>query len=187
MPYQTLGYGYTWWRDDPLPALVPVPGLRVELTSQYALLAELADLSLAEVQRRADAGHQPYLAYVEQHAAAYGWSATQHGAIDELDLRFEIPAANRYLWDFVTLPDWRGQGIYAHLLQAILHSEAPEATRFWIGHTADNAASRRGIIKAGFQEIETLVRSPNGSLHIMPRGTSGRAMVSPMALHRGTV
>ncbi len=187
MSYRLLGYGYTWWRGDPLPALAPLPGFRAVATDKYPLIAELAQLQLDEIQARARGGNQAYIAYLDEHPVAYGWSAASEGAIQEVGLEFAIPPRNRYLWDFATLPAWRGRGIYPRLLQAILAAEAPLADRFWIGHTADNMASRRGIIKAGFQEVEALVALPGGNLKIMAIGSSARANVSPMGLRLGVI
>ncbi len=187
MPYQILGYGYTWWRGDLLPPLAPLAGFRTVAAAHSLLLAELAQLQLEEIHRREQAGNQPYIAYVDQQPVAYGWSATRRGSIQELGLEFAIPSGNRYLWDFATLPEWRGRGIYPCLLQAILRVEGAMVQRFWIGHTAANMASRRGVIKAGFQEVEVLVAAPRGSLHIMATGVTARAKVSPMGLRLGVI
>ena len=55
-----------------------------------------------------------------------------------------------------TRPAWRGRGIYPWLLQeAVLRLKAPGA-RIWILSEPDNPASRRGILKAGFQPKGTL-------------------------------
>ncbi|MGH9176090.1 MAG: GNAT family N-acetyltransferase, partial [Vicinamibacterales bacterium] len=66
------------------------------------------------------------------------------------------------LWGFVTVPAWRGQGIYSALLQAILCGEA--ADRFWIGHDIGNTASARGILKAGFTSVGAAVQCADGVL-----------------------
>jgi GNAT superfamily N-acetyltransferase len=187
MSYQILGYGYTWWRGDPLPALAPLSDFCTVATNEYSLIAELAQLHIDEIQRRVHGGHHPYIAYLDRQPVAYGWSAASHGAIQELKLRFAIPMRNRYLWDFATLPAWRGRGVYPRLLQAIVQLEGAIVDRFWIGHTADNTASRRGIVKAGFQEVEALVASPTGSLHIMALGPTTRAEASPMGLRLGVI
>jgi glycosyltransferase involved in cell wall biosynthesis len=73
-------------------------------------------------------------------------------SIGELGLEFAIPAGNRYLWDFATLPAWRGIRIYPRLLHVIVNRESIEAERFWIGHVDGNSASGRGIVKAGYAE-----------------------------------
>jgi GNAT superfamily N-acetyltransferase len=182
MSYRVLGYGYTWWHGDPLPCLPSLAGLRMLPTTDAALIAGLAQLSQAEVTERMRQANQAYVAYMETEPAAYGWSAAQTGAIYELGFNFKIPSGNRYLWDFATLPAWRGRGIYPRLLQAILASEGSAADRFWIGHTGENEASQRGIIKAGFQLVEALVIVPGATLAILPFDPRARAEVSPMGL-----
>lgn len=141
---------YSWRRSDPSGNLTQLQGFSVELTTDYQLLAELARLDLIEILTRVGDGHRPYLARLNGAPVAYGWSATSHASIGELGLAFGIPAGNRYLWDFVTLPAWRGIGIYPRLLHEIVSRESIEAEQFWIGHVDNNHASRRGIVKAGF-------------------------------------
>jgi hypothetical protein len=92
---------------------------------------------------------------------AYGWSAHRSAVIGELGITLRLSDGERYLWDFVTLPEWRGRGIYAGMLQAIPAQEA-DAHRFWIGHDFDNRASARGILKAGFQPVNALYRTAEG-------------------------
>ena len=54
------------------------------------------------------------------------------------------------LFDFNTKAEYRGNGYYGLLLRAIVHdSEGP--VRYIIYTSPDNAASSRGILKAGFQ------------------------------------
>jgi GNAT superfamily N-acetyltransferase len=141
---------YSWWRNDPSANLAPLPGFEVELTKDYRLLAELARLDPAELLARVRAGHQPYIARLDGTPVAYGWSAVRRASIGELGLEFAVPTGNRYLWDFATLPAWRGIGIYPRLLHAIVRHESADAARFWIGHVTGNHASQRGIVKAEF-------------------------------------
>ncbi len=174
LPGEPAGPLYTWWRGDPLPTLTALPGLAIELARDLDLLAELSDLPAHEIQSRVDSGHRPYLARLDGVAVAYGWVATRNASIGALDISFSIPRGNRYLWDFVTLPDWRGRGIYPRLLQAISKHEG-EASRFWIGHDAPNLASARGILKAGFAGIGEIYRLPDGSLGMLATGPLDRA------------
>jgi GNAT superfamily N-acetyltransferase len=111
----------------------------------------LAHLSYAEVQARLTRGHEPYLAFIGMEPVAYGWVAREEAWIGELQHTLTIAPRNRYLWDFATRPAWRGQGVYPHLLQAIVRAEA--ADRFWIMHAPENTASGRGIQKAGFHLV----------------------------------
>lgn len=174
LPGEPAGPLYTWWRGDPLVELPALPGLAIELARDLDLLAELSGLPLSEVQARVDAGHRPYLARLGGLPVAYGWVATRSASIGALGISFSVPLGNRYLWDFATLPRWRGRGIYPRLLQAILMHEGG-ASRFWIGHDAPNLASARGILKAGFTRAGEIYRLPDGSFGMVAADSLERA------------
>jgi ribosomal protein S18 acetylase RimI-like enzyme len=137
-------------RDDPMPALAPLEGLEVHLAWDAGFMAALQGRSETVIAERFAAGHRAYVAWVDEVPAAWGWVATRTATIGEMDATFAIPAGERYLWNFVTLPSHRGRGVYPRLLQAIVRAESAEATRFWIAHAPENHASAAGIRKAGF-------------------------------------
>lgn len=169
-----VGLFYTWWRGDPLPDLEPLNGFMLRAVTDRDLLASISDLDQQDIARRLNEGHQPYLALIDDTPAAYGWSAWKRAEIGELGLSFDLPAGNRYLWDFVTLPEWRGQGIYPRMIQGMIRSELADADRFWIGHDLENQASARGIAKAGIPVIgEVWIR--NGKPEFVGRGSRERA------------
>jgi GNAT superfamily N-acetyltransferase len=146
----------TWWRGDTLPHLETLPGLTVRVGTDVAQIVTLTSLESAEVQARLDAGHHIYIASLDAEPVSYGWVATLSASIGELPLEFALPTSDRYLWDFVTLPEWRGRGIYPRLLQEIIHQEGPAAQRFWIIYAPENGASGAGIGKAGFEQVSEL-------------------------------
>jgi hypothetical protein len=166
---------YSWWRADPSAKLAHLPGFDVELAKDYQLLADMERLDLAEVLSRVGDGHRPYIARLGDVPVAYGWSAVEHASIGELGLEFAIPTGNRYLWDFATLPAWRGLGIYPRLLHTILWRESVEAQRFWIGHVDGNSASMRGILKAGFDRTGATERRLGHELTFAAKEQSARA------------
>lgn len=172
---------YAWWRGEPLPRLAATQGLDVR-KGDAGVLAELDELDVAEAERRVARGHVPYVAYLHGKPLAYGWSATREAAIGELGIAFHVPIENRYLWDFVTLPAARGQGIYPRLLQAILEYEVDEASRFWIGHEPENTASARGITKAGFTKVGELYFRSDGHLEMSPTTSRDRAFAGSQLL-----
>lgn len=176
-----LGRLYTWWRGDPLPDLPPVPGLVIEPATDLVALAAVTDQSPAVLRARMEEGHTPYLAWLDGTPVASGWSATREAAIGELGLVFALPPGNRYLWDFVTLPPWRGRGIYPRILQDILPREAA-AERVWVGHDLDNVASARGILKSGFATVGEVGRLRSGGLGFVPRGLIERGPVAAALL-----
>jgi GNAT superfamily N-acetyltransferase len=143
-------------RSDPTPVLAPLAGLDVRREHDVATLAALLGRPAADVERRLDAGHRAYVAHLNDAPAAFGWSAARSAEIGEVGSTFQIPARERYLWNFVTLPDFRGLGIYPRLIQAIVREESVEADRFWIGYAPENRASGSGIRKAGFTDLAEL-------------------------------
>lgn len=159
---ELIGHFYTWWRGDTLPTLQPVPNLTAVPTEDDRLVANLMGIDEEGVQTRLRRDHRPWLARIGDELVGWGWIATSQAGIPELGVAFVLRPGDRYLWDFVTVPSWRGHGVYPALLQAIVAQE--EATRFWIGHDRDNAASARGIAKAGFREVGTAHRLTDNRL-----------------------
>jgi hypothetical protein len=113
-------------------------------------------------------------------AVGYGWVADAAAAIGELDLAFRLEPADRYLWDFVTLPAWRGRGLYPRLLQAILRAEG--GGRFWIINAPENVASARGIARAGFVDVGSLAFARGGGVGIAPTGEHDRTAAGAAVL-----
>jgi len=171
-----LGLFYAWWRGDPLPVLPVVEGLTIARLDDRHARQAILNLDRSEIEQRLEQGHHLYVAHVNEDLVARGWSASQTAHIGELDINMTMPQANRYLWDFVTLPDWRGQGIYGHILQAMLHDQE-EIERFWVGHDYDNTASSRGILKAGFALIVELFEDDTG-FYLLPVEHSERAVAA---------
>lgn len=150
----------TWWHGDTLPDLSDLPELpsfSIHITEDKQLLSTLNNLFLQEVDNRFQTGNHAYLALIDEAIVAYGWVATQSAGVSEIHLAWIIPPQNRYLWDFQTLPEWRGRGIYPHFLQAILRAEMHLAERFWILYAPGNDTAEHSIRKAGFQFLGELV------------------------------
>jgi len=140
-----------------------LPAFAVERSRDVPLIARLTKLPEQNVAARFQAGHHIYIAAINEQPTAYGWVATQRGGISELHFSFTFAHPAIYLWDFLTLPEWRGRGIYPHLLQAITRQEQT-IERFWIGFAPGNDASEHGIRKAGFEVVGDFVVSPD--MHI---------------------
>jgi GNAT superfamily N-acetyltransferase len=134
----------------------PLSGLVVRREEDAAVMAALQGRPEAEMTRRFEAGHRAYVASRDGAPAAWGWVATRAADIGELGSSFAIPAGERYLWNFVTLPAHRGLGVYPRLLEAIVRAESREAERFWIAYAPENHASGAGIRKAGFVALAEL-------------------------------
>lgn len=170
----------TWWASDPWMDLTPLSDFQVRLATDDAQLATLNQLSVAEVAQRRRDGHLPYVGYMDETAVTYGWVATRQAAIGELNLVFPIAAESRYLWDFATLPEWQGKGLYPRLLQGIVQAERAE--RFWILHAPENLPSGAGMQKAGFQAVGQLSFQRDNSLGLLPFGHPERARIAAALL-----
>jgi hypothetical protein len=162
---------FVWRREWTLPPVHEQPGGQVSIdgSAPTSLIARLAAVSEAEVARRLGEQNDLFLLRVDGQPAAYGWSAAGRADMGELGLSFQVPAGERYLWDFVTMPEFRGRRLYPLLLQEILRRQRNDAAWFWIGHEPGNLASRSGILRAGFQWAGDLWRLPTGSLVLRPR------------------
>ncbi len=176
-----MGTLHTWWRGDPLPAVVPPGNFSVHELQQTELLAELARLPVREVLQRIQRNNRPYIGIVNAEPVAYGWSAAGPAEIDTV-LRFDVPEGERYLWDFVTLPKWRRMGIYPALLQEIVRRESHAVSRFWVGHDAGNTSSQRGILKAGFHPAGEMRMLPDSRLVFVASDDYGRSAAGAAVL-----
>ena len=77
---------WTYWPDDALPSIPRSDGFDAKPSTDLAELCSLTGLERNAGRRRA-------------------------AAIGELDVAFHLSTADRYLWDFQTLPEWRGRGL----------------------------------------------------------------------------
>jgi GNAT superfamily N-acetyltransferase len=165
----------TWWTSDPLMELTPIAEFQARLAADDVQMAAINRITVAEVEQRRRAGHLPYVGSIDGTAVTYGWMATREASIGELNLVFSIASDSRYLWDFATLPEWQGKGLYPRLLQAIVQSERAE--RFWIIHAPENLPSGAGMQKAGFQAVGQLSFQRDNSVGLIPLGQPERARI----------
>jgi hypothetical protein len=172
----------TWWRGDSVPSLPLLPGFRVETSRDEHLIAQHTRLAPNEVRQRLHTGHRPYLAYVQQAPIGYGWIATQDASIGELGLHFALPEADRYLWDFATLPKWQGYGIYPRLLQHILMQQSSTIECVWIIHAPENSPSGVGMTKAGLLPVGQLSFRSDGGVGLAPFDSFERAQAGATLL-----
>lgn len=168
----------TYWTEDPITVLPPLHRFTAGPALDWHELAYINRLSHKEVVNRRKNGHRPYVARMDGHSVAYGWLATSKISIGELNINVELPTDDRYLWDFATLPNWQGHGLYPRLLQSILEQEIKNAKRFWIIHAPENLPSGAGMNKAGFESVGQLSFTQDGNVGLAPYSNStARALV----------
>ena len=176
------GFWYTWWAGDPLPELAALDGFAMEALAEAATIAQMTALSVAETRVRLESGHRCFAARVGAAVAGYGWCATMRAEIGELGLSLVLPKRNTYLWGFETLPPWRGQGVYSHLLQAVVRHTARVVERVWIGHETGNDALARGILRTGFQRVGELFVLAGGAMELRAEASAERAAAGAAVL-----
>jgi GNAT superfamily N-acetyltransferase len=164
-------------RDDPKPTLTHASGLESRHSNDAALLARLLGKPLEAVKARFADGHRAYVARLHGTPAAFGWVATRFATIGELGLTLRLPAAHGYLWNFVTLPEFRGRGIYPRLLQSIVDAESASEW-LWIMHAPENRASGIGIAKAGFLPVAEVAFDANERIGIRELRPGAEAIVA---------
>ncbi|MCB0034625.1 MAG: GNAT family N-acetyltransferase, partial [Anaerolineales bacterium] len=142
-------------------------------------LASLHNITKDDIQARFDEGAHCYVSFVADGPAGYGWVGIKVGHLRDVGMVWLLGEGDRYLWDFVTLPAFRGRGVYPHLLQAILRAELAQAERFWIGHQGQNEASKRGIMKAGFTLHNLTSLTAEGQVVHEMQGDPTRALADP--------
>lgn len=141
---------YYFTNEISLPSLPQISSLTIREEDDLDLLSSIGKISIEETRRRLANDNKAWVAYYQNTPAAFGWMAMGKVRIGELNHEFILPIGHRYLWNFRTLEEFRGLGIYPLLLQQIIRDERFNADCFWILHAPENKASERGITKAGF-------------------------------------
>jgi len=173
----------TWLRGDTLPELPVLQSFSAHIATDTALIAKMNDISVQEVDARIQNGNHAYVAFIEETPVAYGWVATQNAGVREIQLSFTLPPRNSYLWDFQTLPEWRGRSVYPHFLQAILRQETSRVERFWILYKSGEIAAEKSIRKAGFLFLGYLVFTEDRVSGITLFNDSNRAHIGATVLN----
>ena len=105
-----------------------------------------------EAAQRFTGRRRCYVAWDGDRVVAYGWVSQGSECVGELERAFHMAPDEAYIWDCVTLPEYRGRGLYSALLSYILAElHKVGVRRTWIGASLDNQASIKGFMKAGFQ------------------------------------
>ncbi|EDM49007.1 N-acetyltransferase [Marinobacter algicola] len=109
-------------------------------------------VSSEEFQRRTRQGNRLYQMHLDNQLVSWGWVAGAGSRIGVLhDLYLTVPEGALYIWDCVTIPEYRGRGCFPRLLEGILCANRPTSTLALVAVDVRNGASRRALVKAGFR------------------------------------
>ena len=111
-----------------------------------------------DVARRLAARREAFVGEVEtghgESIVTYGWVALTAEPLGNTGCSFDPPPGDAYLYDFATVPEYRGQGFYPALLRYILGELARRGIRrAWISTAPGNHASAHSIERAGFSKV----------------------------------
>jgi ribosomal protein S18 acetylase RimI-like enzyme len=146
--------------DAPRSAIMPrlaTTFRRLEPASASALAEAVDGDTAAEALKRFETGRRCYTAWVDGCLAAYAWVSFDEELIGELSLRLRLLPGEAYIWDCVTLPAYRQQGLFTAMLGYLVGElQADPLCRVWIGANLENVPSQRGIARAGFRRVADL-------------------------------
>ncbi|MFQ5912745.1 MAG: GNAT family N-acetyltransferase [Nitrospinota bacterium] len=147
----------------PLPGSVqaPDPSVGVELIrvkkGDPAVEQVVKVLKPDLVHQRLERGEIFFGAVHEGKIVSYCWLAQGKIGIEEINLAVCTQPGEVYLYDAYTLAPWRGKGLYPVVLREMLQYAGQNGfSRALIFVAADNTASRRGVLKAGFLEFQVV-------------------------------
>jgi GNAT superfamily N-acetyltransferase len=105
-----------------------------------------------QYRSRFSVGARAFIGLADDTVVYSSWVQPQALVIDELRWTWKLVPGDAVVYDVVTMPDWRGKGIYPDALRRLCGMLAEQGTRhLWIYAERENASSIQGIRKAGFE------------------------------------
>jgi GNAT superfamily N-acetyltransferase len=147
-----------------LPQDIPLikPKIEVQIY-QLRNISESACFNLFEIanelicQSRFAQGEVVWIAAHQSHIAAYCWVALSETEVGEIDKVIKVKNEELYIYDALTLPDYRGNNLYPYILTYICqYGKEKGYTRALIFVTRENIPSQLGIEKAGFKRFQVI-------------------------------
>lgn len=164
---RTLGVGteqvhlYSVVSEDAIANLLCPTGITVAplLPDQMSQLSEVySAFPFSELEGAQRKQSHCYGAWLSGRLVHYSWvQITGSHRISEAGRRIEIKPGEFWIYDCRTGPSARGLGVYPYVLTFISRAYFKNDGRKGVIYTTEgNVASQRGIMKAGFQQKETL-------------------------------
>ena len=130
------------------------------------------------VPQRMARGVRCYGAWIDEKLAGYGWLSVGPEWIGEIHLEVSPRPNEGYVWNCVTVPEFRRRGVFRALLLGISEqARRLGLRRLWLGSVAIPAETAIG--PAGFKPaLETLVLSRGGWHVAFVRAAQDRSLAA---------
>lgn len=109
-----------------------------------------------EIRSRFDKQNICYGFYSNENLAVVGWSSDGYLELDH-GVVFPCPSEVA-LFDFMTLPEFRGRGLYTNALSYLVRKDKSGARSVYIAVDPNNIPSVKGIQRAGFSPFLCISR-----------------------------
>ncbi len=107
---------------------------------------------LDQYRQRFASGTRAWIGMDDDRVAFSSWVEEHRLYIDELHSTWKLAPPDAVVYDVVTMPEYRGRGIYPDALRRLCGRLAEEGLRhLWIYAEEKNESSLRGIAKADFE------------------------------------
>ncbi|HKT83157.1 MAG TPA: GNAT family N-acetyltransferase [Solirubrobacterales bacterium] len=104
------------------------------------------------VSLRLARGCRCFAAFDGERVLGYGWKSTGPEWIGEVGLEISPGAGEAYIWNCVTLPEYRRQGVFRRVLTRICNDDG--LARLWIASLAGTAEGALPLL--GFEPVLTV-------------------------------
>jgi ribosomal protein S18 acetylase RimI-like enzyme len=132
--------------------------MEIHLDDLSTLPDASAGIEIKIIKRRLEAGKRCFSAQIDGRLASYCWVSRSAECIGEIEHEIHFEPDEAYIWDCMTLPEFRRRGLYTALLNHMAGEIRRDGVRWlWIGSSVNNYASMRGFLKAGYQPVADLV------------------------------
>ncbi|MBR9978424.1 MAG: GNAT family N-acetyltransferase [Bacteroidetes bacterium] len=144
-----------FFRHDCVPVTVTTGEIVYRLVgeAEFPWEAHSFQRHRATYRRRFAEGGTAFIGYKDTEIVIHAWLVAGMLRIDELAMDWRIPEQVVAVYDVVTIPAWRGQGIYTEALRRLPGLLEGDVRYLWIYADKENTASLRGIRKAQYSPI----------------------------------
>ncbi|MBU1727517.1 MAG: hypothetical protein KJ880_07795 [Candidatus Omnitrophica bacterium] len=126
---------------------------------KYLLVSCIGDyLTQNKFESRIQRGDACFAAFFNDKPVHFSWVSFDKAVIREVRKSYHLSQEQAYIYHCFTHPEFRGRDIYPIVLARIVKGlQLKGKKHFFISTAANNLASQKGILKAGFHQVESII------------------------------